>query len=144
MIEVKWDKDGNLEKRVDFYVKEMDSRVRTNLKLWEYDFLKEIRNVIQEYRSGSLSRSTPYTPRKRKDGSLTEQLFDTQKYFHNWNSGNAPILSETEISAMVYTNTAYAKFLEEGTSKMEAFNTVHIAFERALPSLIELFRGGDK
>lgn len=131
-------------KKYERYAKEYSDNIEEAVEKCVVILERSVQEVITDYNSGELRRGTKNKdkkkkpdkvekPQKRKKQKRVKQkgkgpLIRTGKYQGNWNGKVKRVPKGT--LGILFNNTDYAKLLEEGTSKMEAFRVVNIAYER--------------
>lgn len=132
-------------KKYEKYAQEYNDNVEAAVEKAVIMLEKSVQEVITDYNSGKLKRGTKNKekkstkadksgkPQKRKKQKRIKQkgkgpLIRTGKYRGNWDTKIRRVPKGTV--GILFNNSDYAKFLEEGTSKMEAFRVVNIAYER--------------
>lgn len=135
--------------------KEIITNLRTKLKVDMEDVFKErvekaieryreeILKVIYMYNTYDLQRSSGDAMKRMTRGYTNDPLIKTSKYLKGWKT-RIKYSSGNKIIGILYNNVYYAKWLEEGTSKMSPFRVGIIAYEQCKNEIDAILRGEKK
>ena len=103
----------------------------------------EIQNTIDSYNKGTIKRDKDSSSAPQSKSELLKRtkgaLIDTGFYRENWDTSVERNINT--IIGRVFTTTEYAIFLENGTSKMEAFRVVQISIVNASNKIEAILKG---
>jgi hypothetical protein len=132
--------------------KEIISGLRTKLKQDMKDkfsmrversierYREEVLKVINMYNTFELQRFSGDAVKRMEKNYGNDPLIDTMKYMRGWKT-RISYSSGNKVIGILYNNVYYAKWLEEGTTKMSPFRVGIIAYEQCKKDIDAILRG---